>query len=86
MKAWDGAGLVEAEMGLDWRGECGWTPEFEDDKLFRAVEYGAMWVAGSWVVEGLRLTRRSQGGVWVMRTAAERTEKRRMQARHTKWL
>lgn len=42
MKAWDGSGIVEAEMGLDWRAECGWTPAFEDGKLFRAIEYGAM--------------------------------------------
>lgn len=63
MKAWDGAGIVEAEMGLDWRGECGWTSDFDNDKLFRAIEYGAMCVGGSTAGPPISLNPCSQGGI-----------------------
>jgi hypothetical protein len=41
---WSNSGIMHAELGLDWRKNVGWTPEFDDDKLFRAIEYGAMCV------------------------------------------
>nr|XP_019050516.1 hypothetical protein I302_00951 [Kwoniella bestiolae CBS 10118]OCF29446.1 hypothetical protein I302_00951 [Kwoniella bestiolae CBS 10118] len=42
MKDWENAGVLHAEMGLDWRDSVGWTPDLQDESLFRVIEYGAM--------------------------------------------
>ncbi|KAK6907483.1 hypothetical protein I203_101477 [Kwoniella mangroviensis CBS 8507] len=44
LKDWENAGVLHAEMGLDWRDSVGWTPDLADDSLFRVIEYGAMYV------------------------------------------
>ncbi|WRT65820.1 uncharacterized protein IL334_002769 [Kwoniella shivajii] len=42
MKDWENAGVLHAEMGLDWRDSVGWTPDMQNESLFRVIEYGAM--------------------------------------------
>nr|ODN85538.1 hypothetical protein L203_04787 [Cryptococcus depauperatus CBS 7841] len=42
LKDWQNAGILHAEMGLDWRGSVGWTPDLANEELFRVIEYGAM--------------------------------------------
>ncbi|WWC60455.1 uncharacterized protein I303_103027 [Kwoniella dejecticola CBS 10117] len=42
LKDWENAGVLHAEMGLDWRDSVGWTPDLQDESLFRVIEYGAM--------------------------------------------
>jgi hypothetical protein len=32
----------KSDHSLHLLASVGWTPEFDDDKLFRAIEYGAM--------------------------------------------
>ncbi|OCF38280.1 hypothetical protein I317_07960 [Kwoniella heveanensis CBS 569] len=42
LKDWENAGVLHAEMGLDWRESVGWTPDLQNEELFRVIEYGAM--------------------------------------------
>ncbi|WWC88037.1 uncharacterized protein L201_002940 [Kwoniella dendrophila CBS 6074] len=42
LKDWENAGVLHAEMGLDWRDSVGWTPDLQNESLFRVIEYGAM--------------------------------------------
>ncbi|EIW66433.1 hypothetical protein TREMEDRAFT_65285 [Tremella mesenterica DSM 1558] len=42
MKSWQDAGIVQAEMGLDWRGIVGYNEHLYDENKFRVFEYGAM--------------------------------------------
>ncbi|WWD16391.1 hypothetical protein CI109_100817 [Kwoniella shandongensis] len=42
LKEWENAGMLHAEMGLDWRDAVGWNPDLHNEELFRVIEYGAM--------------------------------------------
>ncbi|KAK8861686.1 hypothetical protein IAR55_002509 [Kwoniella newhampshirensis] len=42
LKSWESAGILHAEMGLDWREAVGWSPDLRNEELFRVIEYGAM--------------------------------------------
>ncbi|KAK4686167.1 hypothetical protein P7C73_g3965, partial [Tremellales sp. Uapishka_1] len=42
LKEWEQAGILHAEMGLDWRDAVGYSGDMSNESLFRVVEYGAM--------------------------------------------
>ncbi|ORX35265.1 hypothetical protein BD324DRAFT_652404 [Kockovaella imperatae] len=42
MAEWKDRGILQAELGLDWRTAIHWTPEMDNEELFRIIEYGAM--------------------------------------------